>query len=146
MDGEMIFTADLVREITLPLRIIPGKASIDGDATTSSETVTLPWGMPNGISGKDLLLVDDILDTGSTCILLRKESSRHLQADYLGFEIPNRFVIGYGMDYASLYRNLTCIGVLNQETEYGIFMAITVLLGRKTLMQKRLGEEQIEAQ
>jgi hypoxanthine phosphoribosyltransferase len=134
MDGEMIFTADLVREITLPLRIIPGKASIDGDATTSSETVTLPWGMPNGISGKDLLLLDDILDTGSTlnhlkklllqeggrsvrtCILLQKESSRHLQADYLGFEIPNRFVIGYGMDYAGLYRNLTCIGVLNQET------------------------------
>ena len=130
MDGGMIFAADLVREIHRPLIIKPIKASSYGDKTTSSGTVSLPWGIPEGIKGKDLLLVDDILDTGLTlsilkerliekgarsirsCVLLRKESSVQLAADYMGFEIPDKFVVGYGLDHAGLYRNLPDIGVV----------------------------------
>jgi hypoxanthine phosphoribosyltransferase len=130
MDGVMIFAADLVREIQLSLTITPIKASSYGNGTSSSGTITLPWGMPEGIEEKDLLLVDDILDTGltlriltdrlleqgaksvSTCALLRKESSRHLPADYLGFDIPDKFVVGYGLDHAGLHRNLADIAVL----------------------------------
>jgi hypoxanthine phosphoribosyltransferase len=133
MDGGMIFAADLVREINLPLTITPIKASSYGGSTSSSGSLSLPWGIPEGISGKDLLLVDDILDTGltlkilrerlimagtasvRTCVLLRKESSRHLTVDFLGFDIPDRFVVGYGLDHAGLHRNLSDISVLNQE-------------------------------
>ena len=131
MDGGMIFAADLVREIHLPLIIKPIKASSYGGSTTSSGTVSLPWGIPEGIVGKDLLLVDDILDTGKTlevlkerlmekgaksvrsCVLLRKKSSVQLAADYMGFDIPDQFVVGYGLDYAGLYRNLPYIGVVS---------------------------------
>ena len=134
MDGGMIFAADLVREIHLPLIIKPIKASSYGEATTSSGIISLPWGIPEGIAGKDLLLVDDILDTGLTlnvlkeqlmekgaksvrsCVLLRKESSVLRAADYMGFEIPDKFVVGYGLDYAGLYRNLPDIGVVSRTT------------------------------
>jgi len=134
MDGGMIFAADLVREITPPLKIIPVKASSYGDARSSSGTVTLPWGITEGIARKNLLLVDDILDTGLTlqilrerlmengarsvrsCILLRKQSCVQLSTDYVGFEIPEKFVVGYGLDYFGFYRNLPYIGVLNQES------------------------------
>ena len=134
MDGGMVFAADLVREIHLPLVIKPIKASSYGEATTSSGTLSLPWGIPEGITGKDLLLVDDILDTGLTlqilrerlmengarsvrsCVLLRKESYVQLSTDYVGFEIPDKFVVGYGLDYAGFYRNLPYIGILNQES------------------------------
>lgn len=130
MDGGMIFAADLMREIPLPMTIRPIKASSYGDATTSSGTITLPWGVPEGIGGKDLLLVDDILDTGKTlevlgrtlreagaqsvrtCVLLRKEPAKHLHADYIGFDIPDAFVVGYGLDLAGLHRNLPEISVL----------------------------------
>lgn len=134
MDGGMVFAADLVREIHLPLVIKPIKASSYGEATTSSGILSLPWGIPEGITGKDLLLVDDILDTGLTlqilrerlmengarsvrsCVLLRKESSVQLSLDYVGFEIPDKFVVGYGLDYIGFYRNLPYIGILNQES------------------------------
>lgn len=130
MDGGMIFAADLIREIDLPLTVAPFKASSYGDATTSSGRVQLPWKTPMEIKGKDLVLVDDILDTGktlevlraffteggarsvSTCVLLRKKASTHLAADYIGFEIPDKFVIGYGLDLAGLYRNLPDIRVM----------------------------------
>ena len=134
IDGGMVFAADLVREIHLPLVIKPIKASSYGETTTSSGTLSLPWGIPEGIAGKDLLLVDDILDTGLTlqilrerlmengarsvrsCVLLRKESAIQLSTDYVGFEIPDKFVVGYGLDYAGFYRNLPYIGILNQES------------------------------
>ncbi len=134
MNGGMIFAADLVREIQLPLIIKPIKASSYGDKITSSGTVFLPWKIPEGITGKDLLLVDDILDTGKTlealkerlrehgaksvrsCVLLRKESSVLRAADYMGFEIPDKFVVGYGLDCAGLYRNLPDIGVVSRTT------------------------------
>lgn len=130
MDGGFVFAADLIREIDLPLTVAPIKASSYGDATVSSGTVRIPWEIPGGIGGKDLLLVDDILDTGKTlevlktrfmeagarsvgsCVLLRKESASHLPADYIGFEIPDKFVIGYGLDLAGLHRNLPDIRVM----------------------------------
>ena len=130
MDGGMIFAADLMRAIALPMIMRPIKASSYGGGTTSSGTITLPWGIPEGIGGKDLLLVDDILDTGKTlevlttrlreagarsvrtCVLLRKESANHLHADYIGFDIPDVFVVGYGLDMAGLYRNLPEISVM----------------------------------
>jgi len=133
MDGGMIFAADLMRAIDLPVTLAPVKASSYGDATTSSGTVSLAWGIPEKIRGKDLLLVDDILDTGRTlgvlaskfrdagaasirtCVLLRKESAAHLDADYVGFEIPDVFVIGYGLDLAGYYRNLPFIGISEEE-------------------------------
>lgn len=133
MDGGMIFAADLMREISLPVLLRPVKASSYGSGTVSSGNVSLPWGLPEDLGGRDLLLIDDILDTGRTlevlraqllekgalsvrtCVLLRKESARHLRADYVGFEIPDRFVAGYGLDLAGLHRNLPDI-VLPEET------------------------------
>jgi hypoxanthine phosphoribosyltransferase len=131
MDGGMIFAADLMREVPLTMSMRPIKASSYGMGTTSSGTITLPSGIPEGIEGKDLLLVDDILDTGKTlevltsrlreagarsirtCVLLRKESAKHLHADYIGFEIPDLFVVGYGLDLAGLHRNLPDISVMS---------------------------------
>ncbi len=124
MDGGMIFAADLMREICLPVQLRPVKASSYGSGTSSSGRVTLPWGLPEDIRGQQILLIDDILDTGltlkslreklleagatsvKTSVLLRKESAAHLDADYVGFDIPDHFVIGYGLDLGGLHRNL----------------------------------------
>lgn len=124
MDGGMIFAADLMREITLPVLLSPLKASSYGSATSSSGSVTLPWGLPADVEGREILLIDDILDTGLTlkvlqarlleagasrvltCVLLRKESAAHLASDYIGFDIPDHFVVGYGLDLKGLCRNL----------------------------------------
>lgn len=129
MDGGMIFAADLMREISLPQTLCPIKASSYGNATTSSGCVQLPLGIPDGVSGKECLVVDDILDTGKTlqtlrshlleagaksvhtCVLLRKEYAKHLAADYIGFDIPDTFVVGYGLDLAGNYRNLADIRI-----------------------------------
>jgi hypoxanthine phosphoribosyltransferase len=133
MDGGMIFAADLMREIPLSLRVIPIKASSYGDATTSSGTVKLPGGIPGDVRGCSILIIDDILDTGKTletlrkilmdagaesvrtCVLLRKESAGDLHADYIGFKIPDMFVIGYGLDLAGAHRNLPDIRVLKED-------------------------------
>jgi hypoxanthine phosphoribosyltransferase len=129
LDGGLIFAADLMREINLPLTLLPLKVSSYGEGTTSSGTITLPWGIPESVTGKELLIVDDILDTGRTlqtltkllldsgalsvrtCVLLRKEYSKNLPADFVGFDIPDKFVAGYGLDLAGQYRNLPCIGI-----------------------------------
>lgn len=133
LDGAMVFAADLMREISLPLIMRPLKASSYGVASRSSGTLNLHQGVPADVAGQDILLIDDILDTGltlktlraavhhagaasvRTCVLLRKESSRHLEADYIGFEIPDRFVVGYGLDLAGNYRNLRDIVFIPQE-------------------------------
>ena len=73
LDGGMIFAADLMREIDLPLTLLPLKASSYGDGTISSGSVTLPWGIPASVQGKEILLVDDILDTGRTLQTLKEQ-------------------------------------------------------------------------
>jgi hypoxanthine phosphoribosyltransferase len=138
LDGAMLFAADLIREIPIPLRIAPVKASSYGNSTRSCGTVSLPGQFPEGIAGSSILLVDDILDTGATldllvrrmvkegaarvktCVLLRKESSGGQRADYVGFDVPDRFVIGYGLDLGGYGRNLPHIGCLPEGGIPGI--------------------------
>lgn len=133
MDGAMLFAADLIREITLPLRIAPIKASSYGNSRVSSGKVSLPEQLPEGIRGSSILLVDDILDTGTTfdilierllqegarevktCVLLRKACSRDRRIDYVGFDIPDVFIVGYGLDLAGYGRNLPHIACLGES-------------------------------
>ena len=134
LTGTLMFLADLVREIDLPLRLDFIGVSSYGDGTESRELVFTKE-LKLDVAGRDVLLVDDILDTGKTlravinklgemnprqvrsCVLLSKKARREYDiiADYVGFEIPNEFVVGYGLDYAEKYRNLPHIGVLKPE-------------------------------
>ena len=131
LNGTIIFLADLLRQLSLPLRLDFIGVSSYRDGTTSGELVFTKE-LRLDVRDRDLLLVDDILDTGRTmarvvanlralgprrikvCVLLNKAARRleHVQADYVGFEIPDYFVVGYGLDYAERYRNLPFVGVL----------------------------------
>ena len=133
MSGGMIFAADLVRSLPVPLTIHPVSASSYGSSRMSSGSVEIGGILPRDFAGKHVLLVDDILDTGltlrilekkireagakdvKTCVLLRKASAAHLAADYVGFEIPDRYVIGYGLDLDGLHRNLPDIAALRNS-------------------------------
>ena len=132
MDGALFFVADLLRQINLPMRIVTLGASSYHGSTESSGEVKLNW--PSGVefTGLDVLLLDDILDTGLTLhalqtrllfekpaslktgVLLDKKRPRDhpVPLDYCGFEIGDDFVVGYGMDYQGRFRNLPCIGIL----------------------------------
>ena len=133
LNGTVMFLADLIRHLSLPLRLdFIGVSSYSG--TTSGELIFTKE-LRLDVRGRDVLLVDDILDTGRTmkrvigklrrlcprrlrtCVLLDKPSRRveHVKADYVGFTIPDLFVIGYGLDYAERYRNLPFVGVLKPE-------------------------------
>lgn len=132
LKGSFIFAADLVRQIELPLTCDFLRVSSYGDGTDSSGSVRVEFDVTQPLKGKDVLLVEDIVDTGTTvralmdallakkpaslavCSLLHKpERERvHVPIDYLGFTIPNKFVVGYGLDQAGKYRNLRCVGVL----------------------------------
>ncbi len=134
LTGTLMFLADLVRELDLPLRLDFIGVSSYGDGTESRELVFTKE-LKLDVAGRDVLLVDDILDTGKTlravinklgemnprqvrsCVLISKKARREYDiiADYVGFEIPNEFVVGYGLDYAEKYRNLPHIGVLKPE-------------------------------
>ena len=130
LKGSIIFMADLVRAIALPLTLdFIGVASY-GDATESSGVVQITQDLTRPVAGKHVLIVEDIVDTGHTvhylmqnvatrgpasirlCSLLHKpeRSEREIHIDYLGFTIPNLFVVGYGLDIAQRYRNLPFIG------------------------------------
>jgi hypoxanthine phosphoribosyltransferase len=134
LKGSIIFMADLVRAIALPLTLdFIGVASY-GDATVSSGVVQITQDLTKPIEGKHVLVVEDIVDTGHTvhylmenlgtrkpasiklCSLLHKpdRAERSVQIDYLGFTIPNKFVVGYGLDVAQRWRNLPFIGYVNQ--------------------------------
>jgi hypoxanthine phosphoribosyltransferase len=138
LKGAFVFMADLAREITLPLEFDFMAVSSYGSATKSSGVVRILKDLDYEISGRDVLLVEDIIDSGLTisyllrylearrpssleiCSLLwkRGEQAVPLQVRYPGFEIPPRFVVGYGLDYAERYRNLPYIGVL-KPSAYG---------------------------
>ena len=134
LTGTVPFLADLMRHITLPLRLDFMGVSSYGDGTAPGELV-FTKDLRLEARNRDVLLVDDILDTGQTlhavlrklidlqprslktCVLLEKTSRRqeNVSADYVGFKVPDEFVVGYGLDYAERYRNLPFIGVLKPE-------------------------------
>ena len=130
--GSYIFMADLSRAISRPCTIDFMSVSSYGRGTTSSGQVEIIKDLSDSIEGKDLLIVEDILDSGNTlsyllkllqarhpasiklCTLLDKPSRRvkPIHTDYVGFEVPDEFVVGYGLDYDEKYRNLPYIGIL----------------------------------
>ncbi|MEY4386304.1 MAG: hypothetical protein RLY20_1587 [Verrucomicrobiota bacterium] len=132
LNGTVMFLADLIRHLELPLRLDFMGVSSYGSGTESGELVFTKE-LRLDVAGRDVLLVDDILDTGKTmnrvlaklcalrprriktCVLLNKPSRRveDVKPDYVGFEIPDVFVVGYGLDYAERYRNLPFVGVLH---------------------------------
>jgi hypoxanthine phosphoribosyltransferase len=135
LNGSLIFIADLLRRIPLPLKLdCLSVASYHGKAQTSQEVIFKQVGLPD-VADRNILLLDDVLDSGHTlavirekletakprslriCVLLRKkkERSRQVDADYVGFEIEDEFVVGYGLDFMEQYRNLPYIGVLRRE-------------------------------
>jgi hypoxanthine phosphoribosyltransferase len=131
LNGTVMFLADLIRHLSLPLRLDFMGVSSYGAGTESGDLVFTKELRLN-VRGRDVLLVDDILDTGKTlsrvlaklralkprriktCVLLNKAARRveAIEADYVGFEIPDYFVVGYGLDFAERYRNLPFVGVL----------------------------------
>ena len=138
LSGTVMFLADLIRHISLPLRLDFIGVSSYGAGTESGDLVFTKE-LRLDVKGRDVLVVDDILDTGrtlsrvtaklralkprriSTCVLLDKPERRveKVRADYVGFTIPNLFVVGYGLDFAERYRNLPFVGVLKPEIYAG---------------------------
>ena len=145
LHGSLMFVADLLRRIPLPLKLeCLSVASYHGKTQTSGNVIfkPIPAGPSSGgevilpdVAGRDVLVLDDILDTGQTlavirgaleamkprsikiCVLLskRKQRTREVDLDYVGFEIEDEFVVGYGLDFREHYRNLPYIGVLRKE-------------------------------
>jgi hypoxanthine phosphoribosyltransferase len=138
LKGSIVFLADLVRKMEIPLSIDLMEVSSYGASTESSGQVRILKDLSMAIDGRDVIVVEDIIDTGLTlnyllrylhdkgpasiriCCLLDKPARRlaDIAIDYRGFTIPDRFVIGYGLDYDERYRNLPYIGVLRPSV-YG---------------------------
>lgn len=132
LKGAVPFMADIVRSIDTYLELDFMDASSYGNATVSSGEVKIVKDLDTNVEGRDLLIVEDIIDSGRTLAylvdlfkyrkaksvkivtLLDKPEGRvvNIEADYVGFNVPNEFVVGYGLDYAEAYRNLPYIGVL----------------------------------
>jgi len=133
LKGAVFFMADLMRQLAIPCEIDFMAISSYGDSTDSSGVVRILKDLDINIEGRHVLVVEDIIDSGLTlsylirnlearepasleiCALLTKPERREIDVPvrYVGFEIPNRFVIGYGLDYSELYRNLPYVGVLD---------------------------------
>src|SRR5919204_3110643 len=135
LNGSLMFMADLLRRIPLPLKLeCLSVTSYHGKAQTSGEVIFKQITLPD-VMGRDILILDDILDSGHTlaairetletakphsirvCVLLskKKQRAREVDTDYVGFEIEDEFVVGYGLDFRERYRNLPYIGVLRKE-------------------------------
>lgn len=134
LKGSVVFLADLVRHIAAPLYMDFIAISSYGDASVSSGVVQITQDLSRPIEGKHVIVVEDIVDTGHTvhyllqnlatrrpasiklCSLLHKpeRAEREVAIDYLGFTIPNKFVVGYGLDIAQQYRNLPFIGYVQE--------------------------------
>lgn len=137
LKGSFIFMADLVRAVDLPCSVDFMCVSSYGSGAKTTGAVKIIKDLSQDIEGKDVIMVEDILDTGVTlnylmnllghrnpaslciCTLLNKQARRYesinLEARYTGFDIPDAFVVGYGLDYAEKYRNLPYVGVLKPE-------------------------------
>jgi hypoxanthine phosphoribosyltransferase len=134
LTGSIVLLADLIRLLEMPLRVGVLQASSYRQGTTR-ESLVINSEMMIEIQGRDVLLVDDIFDTGHTlvavisqlkrlevnsvrcAVLLRKQGRQEvdLEPDFVGFDVPDEFVVGYGLDYRDLYRNLPCLAVLEPE-------------------------------
>ena len=144
LNGTVMFLGDLIRNLSLPLRLDFIGVSSYGAGTESGDLVFTKE-LRLDVRGRDVLLVDDILDTGKTlyrvrnklralkprrirtCVLLNKAARRvePVEADYVGFEIPDFFVVGYGLDFAERYRNLPFVGVLHPHIYKRVSQQIT---------------------
>lgn len=136
LKGAFMFMADLIREIKVPLTIDFMDVSSYGFSTESSGVVRIMKDLDQSIEGRHVLIIEDIIDSGLTlqyliqnlqsrkaasikiCAMLDKPDRRTvpIQADYLGFTVPDKFIIGYGLDFAENYRHYPYIAVLNQES------------------------------
>jgi hypoxanthine phosphoribosyltransferase len=134
-EGAVVFLADLMRSLPIPVACDFVSVTSYGTGTTSSGTVTITSDLSQPIEGRHVLLVEDIIDTGLTlsflqralqerrpsslkiCALLDKAGRRKVEvsSDYVGFRIPDEFVVGYGLDYAGLYRDLPYIALLEMD-------------------------------
>ncbi len=137
INGAILFTADLLREIPNPIRLDCIRIASYRNDTKSHGKPQLLQSLTLDISNRHVLLIDDILDTGKTfsvvvnmiqklnpaslrtCVLLDKRGRREVdfEADFVGFQIPDKFAVGYGLDFAERYRNLPCIGVLKPNLQ-----------------------------
>ena len=135
LKGSLVFMADLMREITIPCSIDFLSVSSYGNGTSTTGEVRILKDLDASLEGKDLLVVEDILDSGVTlsfllknlsarnpasirlCTFLDKPERRRvdIKADYIGASVPDKFIVGYGLDYAEKYRNLPFVGVLKPE-------------------------------
>ena len=132
LKGSVFFTCELAKRITVPVSMDFMSVSSYGDGTKSSGVVRIAKDLDEALEGKDVLVIEDIIDSGRTlsyllkvlgkrnpasmklCTLLDKPDRRthEVHVDYVGFNIPDEFVVGYGLDYAQKYRNLPYIGVV----------------------------------
>lgn len=132
LKGSVFFTCELAKRITVPVSLDFMSVSSYGDGTQSSGIVKIAKDLDESLEGKHVLLIEDIIDSGRTlyylmdvlakrnpaslklCTLLDKPDRRvrDVKVDYIGFEIPDEFVVGYGLDYAQKYRNLPYIGIV----------------------------------
>ena len=139
LKGAVPFIADLAREINLPVELDYMAITSYGDSTQSSGVVRIVKDLEGPIDQKHILIVEDIIDSGLTlhylvdllqrrnplslriCSLLNKERERvrEVPIDYMGFSIPDKFVVGYGLDYAQRYRNLPYVGILKPSVYEG---------------------------
>jgi len=132
LKGSVFFTCELAKRITVPVSLDFMSVSSYGDGTASSGIVKIAKDLDESLEGKEVIVIEDIIDSGRTlyylmdvlgkrqpnslklCTLLDKPDRRvrDVKVDYVGFEIPDEFVVGYGLDYAQKYRNLPYIGVV----------------------------------
>lgn len=135
LKGSVIFTAELVKRISIPCSMDFMAVSSYGDSSETSGVVRILKDLDHSIEGKDVLIVEDIIDSGVTLnyllnylkarkarsievvALLNKPDRRVVEIDvkYLGFEVPDEFLVGYGLDYAEKYRNLPFVGILDKK-------------------------------
>ncbi|WP_461240731.1 hypoxanthine phosphoribosyltransferase [Paucilactobacillus sp. N302-9] len=135
LKGAILFTVDVIKEMDVYAQLDFIDVSSYHGGTESSGSIDLLHDLTTDIAGRDILIIEDIIDTGRTlkylkdllmqrhaqevkvCTLLDKPEGRlvDVKADYIGFDVPNEFVVGYGLDYQELYRNLPYVGVLKPE-------------------------------